>query len=60
MISKSMNISELEATLRLFQDCLIQREDISKDYNMFGNELYRTGIEVMEFFFDVLNYISGF
>jgi hypothetical protein len=59
-ISKSMNITNLEAVHLLLQDCLIQREDLSKDHNIFDNELYRTGIETMEFFFDVLNHIAGY
>jgi hypothetical protein len=59
-ISKSMNVTPLEANLLLLQDCLIQREDLSKDHNLFDNELYRTGIEVMEFYFDVINHIAGY
>jgi hypothetical protein len=61
IISKSMKISKIEACLRLFQDCLIQREDFrnGEDKAMQG-ELYRDGVEVMEFLFDVLNYIAGY
>jgi hypothetical protein len=59
MISDSMNIDKIQACLLLFQDCLIQREDINKNEAVFG-ELYRDGIEVMEYLFDVLNYIAGY
>jgi hypothetical protein len=59
-ISESMGIQRIHACLLLFQDCLIQREDINKDINIFSDELYRDGIEVMEYLFDVLNYIAGY
>lgn len=60
MISKTMGIDEIAASLLLIQDCLIQKEDLRKDHIIFKHELYRDGIEVMEYFFDILNYIAGY
>lgn len=63
IIQENMQISNLEASLLLIYDCLIQREDIrkSKFYEkIFEKELYRDGTEVLEYFFDVLNYIAGY
>lgn len=60
IISDSMNIDKLQAALLLIQDLLIQREDYRKDQQIFKGELYRDGLEVMEYFFDVINYIAGY
>ncbi len=63
LIQMNMQISNLEASLLLIYDCLIQREDIRKPETYektFEKELYRDGTEVMEYFFDVLNYIAGY
>jgi hypothetical protein len=59
-IANSMGIDNVHACLLLFQDCLIQREDIHKNEKIFGDELYRDGIEVMEYLFDVVNHIGGY
>jgi hypothetical protein len=60
LISQSMGVDEVESGLLLFQDLLIQREDYRKNLKIFKNELYRDGLEVMEYFFDVINYIAGY
>ena len=60
IISQSMGIDKLEAGLRLIQDCLIQKEDLKKNQSVFSSELHRDGLEVMEYFFDVLNYMAGY
>lgn len=60
IISDSMTIDKLNAGLLLIQDCLIQREDYRKNQLIFEGELYRDGLEVMEYFFDVLNFVSGY
>lgn len=60
MVSDTMKIHKFEACLLLIVDCLIQREDFRKDTTIFKEELYRDGLEVMEYLFDVLNYIAGF
>lgn len=63
LIQEKMQISKLEASILLIVDCLIQREDLRKPdsfENHFENELYRDGIEVMEYLFDILNYIAGY
>jgi len=64
MIQENMQVSNFQASILLIYDCLIQREDLRKpeinNTKIFENELYRDGIEVMEFLFDVLNYICGY
>ena len=63
LIQENMQISNLEASLLLIYDCLIQREDLRKpeiSEKPFEQELYRDGIEVMEYFFDILNFIAGY
>jgi hypothetical protein len=60
IISEDMEITIFEASLLLIIDCLIQKEDLRKSDKYFHNELYRDGIEVMEYLFDVLNYIAGY
>ena len=60
IIEKDMNISNLEASILLIYDCLIQREDLRKPEIIHENELYRDGIDVMEYLFDILNHICGF
>jgi hypothetical protein len=60
LISQSMGVDEVESGLLLFQDLLIQREDYRKNLKVFKNELYRDGLEVMEYFFDIINYIAGY
>jgi len=59
IISKSMGIEIVEAGLLLIRDALIQRED-GKKKSLYREELYRDGVEVMEYLFDVLNYIAGY
>lgn len=65
IIEEDMEISNLEASILLIMDCLIQKEDLRKLKNkkneeIFINELYRDGLEVMEYLFDVLNFIAGY
>jgi len=60
IIGKSMNIEPVEAGLLLIRDALIQREDSKKNLKIYKEELFRDGIEVMEYLFDILNYIAGF
>ncbi len=64
LIQENMSISNLEAGLLIIYDCLIQREDLRKPQNevenYFEKELYRDGIDVTEYLFDVLNYIAGY
>jgi len=60
IISESMEINSLHAALLLIQDLLIQREDYRKDSKIHSGELYRDGLEVMEYLFDVLNHIAGY
>jgi AAA+ ATPase superfamily predicted ATPase len=61
IISNHNNIDKLQSLLLLIHDCLIQREDFAKPIgSIFENELYRTGITVMDFLFDILNYMAGY
>lgn len=60
IIETSLNITSFEASLLLIYDCLIQREDIRKPEKIFDNELYRDGIDVMEYFFDIICYFAGY
>ena len=59
MISKSNEVDTLNAYLLLIQDVLIQKENTEKDI-IYDNELYRTGIEMLEFLLDTLNFIGGY
>jgi hypothetical protein len=61
IINSSMELgTDIKACLLLIQNSLIQREDLRKDQEIFQHELYRDGLEVMEYFFDVLNHIAGY
>jgi len=59
IISKSEQVDQLHAYLLLIHDVLIQKENTEKK-DVFDNDLYRTGLETMEFFLDVLNFIGGY
>ena len=60
IISESMSVDKLEAGLLLIYDCLIQKEDFRKNLEIYKSDLFRDGLEVMEYFFDVLNFIAGY
>ena len=59
IISKSNDIDKVNAYLLLIQDILIQKENTEKDI-IYENELFRTGLEMLEFLLDTLNFIGGY
>ena len=71
-LSQKSQISMIKSTLIIIQQILIKREDFESSknhlteelhglkYNKYHFEQYRTGINVLEYFLDIINYLSGY
>lgn len=57
LVSKDLGISEFAALLHLVKDVCIEKDTME---NSNGNDLNVSGLEFVDVFFDMLNYVAGY